>query len=40
MKIETLLQLKNIHVHYGGVKALDGASVSINEGEIVALVNL
>lgn len=24
-------------VHYGGVKALDGASVSIDEGEIVAL---
>ncbi|MEI7463238.1 MAG: ABC transporter ATP-binding protein [Candidatus Taylorbacteria bacterium] len=34
---ETLLQLKDIHVHYGGVKALDGASVSIDEGEIVAL---
>lgn len=37
MKTETLLQLKNIHVNYGGVKALDGVSVSINEGEIVAL---
>ncbi len=37
MKTETLLQLKNIHVHYGGVKALDGASVSIDEGEIIAL---
>ena len=34
---ETLLELRNIHVHYGGVKALDGASVSIDEGEIVAL---
>ena len=34
---ETLLQLKNIHVHYGGVKALDGVTVSIDEGEIVAL---
>ena len=32
-----LLQLKNIHVHYGGVKALDGVSVGIDEGEIVAL---
>lgn len=29
--------LKNIHVHYGGVKALDGASVAIDEGEVVAL---
>ena len=37
MKTETLLQLQNIHVHYGGVKALDGASVKIDEGEIVAL---
>ena len=37
MKPETLLELKNIHVHYGGVKALDGASVCIDEGEIVAL---
>lgn len=37
MKTETLLQLSDIHVHYGGVKALDGASVSIDEGEIVAL---
>ena len=34
---EKLLSLKNIHVHYGGVKALDGASVSIDEGEVVAL---
>lgn len=34
---ETLLKLNNIHVHYGGVKALDGASVSVDEGEIVAL---
>lgn len=34
---ETLLKLSDIHVHYGGVKALDGASVSIDEGEVVAL---
>ncbi len=37
MKKEILLQLKDIYVHYGGVKALDGASVEIDEGEIVAL---
>ncbi len=37
MQKETLLQLKDIKVHYGGVKALDGASVSIDEGEVVAL---
>lgn len=35
--LETLLQLKDVHVHYGGVKALDGASVRLDEGEIVAL---
>ncbi len=34
---EILLKLENAHVHYGGVKALDGASVAIDEGEIVAL---
>ncbi len=34
---EILLKLEDIHVHYGGVKALDGASVAVDEGEIVAL---
>lgn len=34
---EILLQLKNVSVHYGGVKALDGVDVSFDEGEIVAL---
>ena len=33
---ETLLQLKNATVQYGGVRALDDASVQIDEGEIVA----
>src|SRR3990167_9728678 len=37
MTSETLLELKNIKVHYGGVKALDGASIAVDEGEIVAL---
>ena len=37
MKKEILLKLEDIHVHYGGVKALDGASVRLDEGEIVAL---
>ncbi|MBU4480491.1 ABC transporter ATP-binding protein [Patescibacteria group bacterium] len=37
MKNEILLQLKNISVHYGGVKALDGVDVALDEGEIVAL---
>jgi len=34
---ETLLKLENADVSYGGVKALDGATVSIDEGEIVSL---
>lgn len=37
MAKEILLKLEDIHVHYGGVKALDGASVQLDEGEIIAL---
>ena len=32
-----LLELEDISVHYGGVVALDGVSLGIREGEIVAL---
>lgn len=34
---EKLLQLKNVSVCYGGVHALDGVTVEIDEGEVVAL---
>ena len=37
MPKEILLQLKDASVRYGGVKALDGVDVGIDEGEIVAL---
>lgn len=37
MKKEVLLELSDVHVHYGGVKALSGASVSVDEGEIIAV---
>jgi len=37
MEKEILLALKNIRVQYGGVKALDGVDVEIDEGEVVAL---
>lgn len=37
MSEETLLQLQNVSVHYGGVTALDGVDVALDEGEIVAL---
>jgi len=38
MEIEPILNLKDVHIHYGGVKALDGVSVRLDEGEIVALI--
>ncbi len=34
---EILLKVEDVRVHYGGVKALDGASVAVDEGEVVAL---
>lgn len=37
MPKEILLQLKSVQVHYGGVKALNGVDIAIDEGEIVAL---
>lgn len=36
-KKEDILRLEGISVHYGGVKALDNADVSVGRGEIVAL---
>ena len=37
MNMEKILALKNISVHYGGVHALTGVSLSVNDGEMVAL---
>lgn len=37
MEKETLLQLQNISVYYGGVHALNGVNVSLGEGDIMAL---
>lgn len=37
MKKELLLELKDISVSYGGVKALDNVNLQIDEGEVVAL---
>jgi len=34
---EILLKIKDFHVHYGGIRALDGISIEVDEGEIVAL---
>ncbi|GAA3445867.1 ABC transporter ATP-binding protein [Planomonospora venezuelensis] len=33
-----LLEIKDIHVHYGKIAALKGISVEVNEGEIVTLI--
>ncbi|KKU13103.1 MAG: hypothetical protein UX17_C0028G0006 [Parcubacteria group bacterium GW2011_GWC2_45_7] len=35
--METLLQLQNLTVQYGGLRALDGVDIALDEGEIVAL---
>ncbi|MEK7208809.1 MAG: ABC transporter ATP-binding protein [Patescibacteria group bacterium] len=37
MPAESLLQLNDARVSFGGVRALDGVSVQIDEGELVAL---
>lgn len=37
MHSDTLLTLTDIHIAYGGVKALNGADVHINAGEVIAL---
>ena len=33
-----LLELKDLHVHYGGIEAVKGISLTVNEGEIVTLI--
>lgn len=35
--MSSILELKNLHVHYGGVKALNGANVNLSAGEVVVL---
>jgi len=35
--VSTLLELDDVHARYGPVKALHGVSLSVNEGEIVAV---
>lgn len=34
----SLLELDNVHTHYGKIEALHGVSLEINEGEIVSLI--
>ena len=34
---EIILKLEDVHVRYGGVEALGGVTISLGDGEIVAL---
>ncbi len=34
----TLLEVKDIHAYYGNIQALEGISLTVNEGEIVSLI--
>jgi len=38
MSIQTLLELRDVHADYGGVPALKGVSLTVERGEIVALI--
>lgn len=33
-----ILEIKDLHVSYGAIKALNGISLSIGEGEIVSVI--
>lgn len=33
-----MLSIRDLHVYYGGIKALQGINIDVNEGEVVALV--
>lgn len=33
-----MLEVKNLHVHYGVIEALKGVDIEVNEGEIVSLI--
>ena len=32
-----MLALKNIHTHYGSIRAVRGISITVNKGEMVCL---
>ena len=38
MAVKPLLQVEGVETFYGNIRALNGVSVSVNEGEIVALI--
>ena len=36
--MEKILEVKNLHVHYGMIHAIKGISFHVNKGEIVTLI--
>jgi len=38
MAAKPLLQVENVQTYYGNIRALNGVSISVNEGEIVTLI--
>ena len=36
--LSTLLEVEDLHVHFGAARAVDGVSLSVGAGEILALV--
>jgi len=38
LMVNTLLELKNVSMHFGGLKAVDDVSFAVNEGEILSLI--
>ncbi|WP_274626916.1 ABC transporter ATP-binding protein [Arvimicrobium flavum] len=38
MAMQTLLKVEGVETYYGNIRALNGVSVDVNEGEIVALI--
>lgn len=37
MEMKPILKIENITKHFPGVKALDGVSLQVHEGEVLAL---
>ena len=36
--MKKILEINDLHVSYGGIRALDGISLEVNEGEIIAII--
>ncbi|WP_376988096.1 ABC transporter ATP-binding protein [Bosea sp. R86505] len=38
LEVDTVLEVKNLHKAFGGIKAVDGVSFSVKEGEILGII--